>query len=35
MYENNIENIRNAQNGDEIAMTELVENNKRINLEYC
>ena len=35
MYENNIENIRKAQNGDNEAMTELLENNKRTNLEHC
>ena len=34
MYENNIDNIRKAQNGDNDAMTELLENNKRTYLEY-
>ncbi len=34
MYENNIKNIEKAKNGDEEAMTELVENNKRTYLEY-
>ena len=34
MYDNNIENIRKAQNGDNDAMTELLENNKRTYLEY-
>ena len=28
MYDNNLENIKKAKNGDENAMTELVENNK-------
>ena len=35
MYDNNIENIEKAKNGDEKAMTELVENNKRTYMEYC
>ncbi len=35
MYDNNIENIEKAKNGNEKAMTELVENNKRAYLEYC
>ena len=35
MYDNNLENIRKAQNGDEYAMTELLENNKRTYLEHC
>lgn len=34
MYESNIEDIKKAQNGDQNAMTELVENNKRTYLEY-
>lgn len=34
MYDNNIENIEKAKNGDEKAMTELVENNKRTYMEY-
>ena len=34
MYDNNIENILKAKNGDESAMTELVENNNRTYLEY-
>lgn len=34
MYESNIEDIKKAQNGDQDAMTELVENNKRTYLEY-
>ncbi len=35
MFDNNVENIIKAQNGDEDAMTELVENNKRAYLEHC
>ena len=35
MYDNNIENIEKAKNGDEKAMTELVENNKRTYMEHC
>ena len=34
MYDNNIEEIKKAQNGNEEAMTKLVENNKRTDLEY-
>ncbi len=34
MYENNIKNIEKAKNGDEQAMTELIENNKRAYLEH-
>ncbi len=34
MYDNNIENIEKAKDGDEEAMTDLVENNKRTHLEY-
>ena len=34
MYDNNIENIRKAKDGNETAMAELVENNKRTYLEY-
>lgn len=35
MYENNIENIKRAKEGNEEAMTELIESNKRAHLEYC
>ena len=28
MYENNLKDIKKAQNGDEEAMTRLIENNK-------
>lgn len=35
MYDNNIVNIEKAKCGDEKAMTELIENNKRTNLEHC
>ncbi len=34
MYENNLKDIEKAKNGDEDAMTELVENNKRTYLEH-
>jgi len=34
MYESNIEDIKKAQNGNQNAMTELVENNKRTYMEY-
>ena len=33
MYENNIDNIKKAKCGDETAMTELLENNKRTYME--
>lgn len=35
MYENNIEDITKASLGDNDAMTKLIEDNKRINLEHC
>ena len=35
MYENNIENIKRAKSGDEEAMTKLIKDNNRTNLEYC
>ncbi len=34
MYENNIANIVKAKNGDEEAMTKLVEDNKRTYMEH-
>ena len=34
MYDKNIANIRKAQNGNDEAMTELLDDNKRTYLEY-
>ena len=34
MYDNNIENIKKAKDGDQDALTELVESNKRSYLEH-
>ncbi len=34
MYDNNIENIKRAKLGDQEAMTELINDNNRTNLEY-
>ena len=34
MYDNNIENIKKAKSGSDEAMTELIKDNNRINMEY-
>ena len=34
MYENNVEDIKKASLGDNEAMTILIENNKRTNMEH-
>ena len=34
MFENNIQSIMKAQEGNEEEMTKLIEANNRINLEY-
>ena len=35
MYENDIEAIKKAQEGDKIELEKLIKNNNRINMEYC
>ena len=35
MYENDIESIKKAQEGDKIELEKLVKNNNRINMEHC
>lgn len=34
MYDNNIENIKKAKSGSDEAMTELIKDNNRTNMEY-
>ena len=34
MYDNNIENIKKAKSGSDEAMTELIQDNNRTNMEY-
>ena len=34
MYDKNIENIKRAKSGNEEAMTELIIDNNRTNMEY-
>lgn len=35
MYENDIESIKKAQEGDKLELEKLVKNNNRINMEHC
>ena len=34
MYDNNIENIKKAKSGNDEAMTELIKDNNRTDMEY-
>lgn len=34
MYENDIESIKKAQNGDKFELEKLIKYNNRINMEY-
>ena len=35
MYENYIQSIRKAQEGDKFELEKLIKENNRINMEYC
>ena len=34
MYENDMQLIKNAQNGDKLGLEKLIQNNNRINMEH-
>lgn len=35
MYENSLESIKKAQNGDKVELEKLIKYNNRANMEYC
>lgn len=35
MYENDMQSIKRAQNGDKFELEKLIRENNRTNLEYC